>query len=278
MRTRNFHAACRHWLERQRMRPDAWYTTWAILYEFLRVTTHARVMRRPWSAPAAWNFVAALLASPGLAVLVPTEWEVLRWRRLKGSLIRARGVKALEDFVYDQLDENDDYELYSEQFANRLAEILQHNLPEDQAEDAQRLAHKYAENEPEAVDKVDEILAGNRMDMDHILRDARRVKAKELVHGYAQHEPAAVTLVDELLGSAGTSIEALTADALKEEFDYIERIDRLTAIAEDRRNGCLNEIERRRLVFGQTLRRTVQEIEEDEVEMIEAPAKGKNAA
>jgi uncharacterized protein len=41
--------------------------------EFLRVTTHSRVLRRPWSAPAAWNFVAALLASPRLAVLVPTE-------------------------------------------------------------------------------------------------------------------------------------------------------------------------------------------------------------
>jgi hypothetical protein len=198
---------------------------------------------------------------------------------LKGSLIRARGVKALEDFVYRQLDENDDnYELYSEQFANLLAEILQHNLPEGRAEDRRRMACKYAENEPEAIDKVDKILAGKRLDIDLILRDARRVKAKELVHGYAQQEPAAVTLVDELLGSAVTSIEALTADALKEEFDYIERIDRLTAIAEDRRNDALNEIERRRLVFGETLRRTVQEIEEDEVEMIEAPAKGKNAA
>lgn len=68
-----YHAACRQWLERQRTRADAWYTTWAIVYEFLRVTTHPRVMRRPWSAPAAWNFVAALLASPGLAVLVATE-------------------------------------------------------------------------------------------------------------------------------------------------------------------------------------------------------------
>ncbi len=68
-----FHAACRDWLERQRGRADAWYTTWAILYEFLRVTTHPRVMRRPWSAPAAWGFLAALLASPGLAVLVPTQ-------------------------------------------------------------------------------------------------------------------------------------------------------------------------------------------------------------
>jgi predicted nucleic acid-binding protein len=43
-----FHTACRDWLER-----DAWYTTCAILHEFLRVTTNARVMRRPWSAPAA---------------------------------------------------------------------------------------------------------------------------------------------------------------------------------------------------------------------------------
>jgi predicted nucleic acid-binding protein len=68
-----FHGPCRGWLERQRARPDAWYTTWGILYEFLRVTTHPRVMRRPWTALAAWEFVTALLASPGLAVLVPTH-------------------------------------------------------------------------------------------------------------------------------------------------------------------------------------------------------------
>ena|SRR5438874_4259972 len=66
------HAACRRWLEQHRARPDAWYTTWAIVYEFLRVTTHARVMRRPWTAGAAWKFVVALLASPGFDILVPT--------------------------------------------------------------------------------------------------------------------------------------------------------------------------------------------------------------
>jgi len=53
----SFHDRCRAWLEQYRGRADAWYTTWAILYEFLRVTTHPRVMRRPWSAPAAWGFV-----------------------------------------------------------------------------------------------------------------------------------------------------------------------------------------------------------------------------
>lgn len=67
------HARCREWLERQRARPDAWYTTWPILYEFMRVTTHARVMRQPWSAGQAWGFVSALLSSPGLGVLVPTQ-------------------------------------------------------------------------------------------------------------------------------------------------------------------------------------------------------------
>jgi len=67
-----FHASCRDWLDRQRSRPDAWYTTWPIVYEFLRVTTHPRVIRPPWRAVAAWEFVQSLLASPGLGVLVPT--------------------------------------------------------------------------------------------------------------------------------------------------------------------------------------------------------------
>lgn len=67
------HARCRRWLEEQRAGAHAWYTTWPILYEFLRVTTHPRVMRRPWGARDAWEFVAVLLTAPGLDVLVPTE-------------------------------------------------------------------------------------------------------------------------------------------------------------------------------------------------------------
>jgi hypothetical protein len=68
-----FHEPCRAWLERQRALPNAWYTTWPILYEFLRVTTHPRVMRRPWNARTAWTFVSVLLDSAGLAVLIETE-------------------------------------------------------------------------------------------------------------------------------------------------------------------------------------------------------------
>ena len=67
------HMVSRNWLEHQRRRPDAWYVTWPVLYEFLRVTTHPRVMRRPWSIKQAWEYVSALLDSPGLGVLIATQ-------------------------------------------------------------------------------------------------------------------------------------------------------------------------------------------------------------
>ena len=44
-----------------------------MLYEFLRIATHARVLRAPWSATKAWAFVDAMLASPGLGILVETD-------------------------------------------------------------------------------------------------------------------------------------------------------------------------------------------------------------
>ena len=68
-----FHRPCHAWLEGQRQRAEAWYTTWPILYEFLRVTTHPRVMHRPWNSAMAWKYIAGLLASPGLRVLVQTD-------------------------------------------------------------------------------------------------------------------------------------------------------------------------------------------------------------
>jgi hypothetical protein len=71
--TSQFHHLCRGWLDRQRRRPDAWYITWAIVYEFLRVSTHPRILPRPWTTPSAWEFVLTLLASPGLGILVPTQ-------------------------------------------------------------------------------------------------------------------------------------------------------------------------------------------------------------
>jgi toxin-antitoxin system PIN domain toxin len=64
---------CGKRLEDWRRRADAWFVTWSILYEFLRVTSPPRILRKPWAASRAWEFISALLDSPGLSVLVPTE-------------------------------------------------------------------------------------------------------------------------------------------------------------------------------------------------------------
>jgi predicted nucleic acid-binding protein len=53
--------------------PDAWFLTWGIVYEFLRVVTHPRVTQRPWPASRAWDYVKQLLDSPGLQVLRETD-------------------------------------------------------------------------------------------------------------------------------------------------------------------------------------------------------------
>ena len=67
------HGRCRELLEGWRRQASAWYLTWSILYEFLRVSTHPRVFRAPWSAVQAWEFVEVILDSRGLGLLAPAS-------------------------------------------------------------------------------------------------------------------------------------------------------------------------------------------------------------
>jgi len=68
-----FHRECHDALERWRAQHGAWFATWSILYEFIRVVTHRGSTVRPWMVGAAWDFVEALLESPGFSVLVATS-------------------------------------------------------------------------------------------------------------------------------------------------------------------------------------------------------------
>ena len=68
-----FHERCRERLEEWRRGAAAWYLTWGICYEFLRVVTHPRVFRTPLASADAWRFVEGLRASPSLGFLTPTE-------------------------------------------------------------------------------------------------------------------------------------------------------------------------------------------------------------
>lgn len=66
------HARCVALVDDWRRQASAWYLTWPIIYEFLRVSTHPRVFRTPCPVQRAWQFIEVLLASPGLSVLAPT--------------------------------------------------------------------------------------------------------------------------------------------------------------------------------------------------------------
>ena len=77
------HSRCRELVEGWRSGRRPWYTTWAILYEFMRVVTHPRVLPHPWDAAAALAFIEAVLASPTHGVLVASE----RHAAIAGELI-----------------------------------------------------------------------------------------------------------------------------------------------------------------------------------------------
>ena len=55
-----------------------------------------------------------------VADVVYLEWEVLRWRRQKSSLMRVYQIKALEKFLSEELD----YGLYAQDFGHELASTL----------------------------------------------------------------------------------------------------------------------------------------------------------
>lgn len=63
------HPECWALLQAWRHQVAPWHVSWNVLYEFVRVVTHPRVLRRPMPARQAWEFVDVLLQSPGLRVL-----------------------------------------------------------------------------------------------------------------------------------------------------------------------------------------------------------------
>ena len=67
------HEPCRTALEDWRRGHAPWYLTWGIVYEFLRVVTHPRVLRQPFATVGAMSFVEAVLASPSVHVMTETS-------------------------------------------------------------------------------------------------------------------------------------------------------------------------------------------------------------
>ena len=102
-----------------------------------------------------------------------------------------------------------------------------------------------------------------------LYHDRDKYDMGSLIARWSAREPAAVKKVEQFLKDHGLTMDAVMAHSFVACLDEIERIDIAISRAEARRNAAQREIERRRSVFGQTLQRTVQQIEHDAVVPVE---------
>jgi toxin-antitoxin system PIN domain toxin len=68
-----YNDACRRSLDAWRRQSGAWYLTWGVCYEFMRIVTHRRALRSPWRSAEAYEFLRSIMSSQSLGMLVPTE-------------------------------------------------------------------------------------------------------------------------------------------------------------------------------------------------------------
>jgi hypothetical protein len=70
------------------------------------------------------------------------------------------------------------------------------------------------------------------------------LEEEELAKAWAARDQNAIKRVDKLLASAGLTMDAVMAQTLSISLDDVERIDRMIATAEVRRNAILHEVDR----------------------------------
>jgi hypothetical protein len=106
------------------------------------------------------------------------------------------------------------------------------------------------------ADILEEILVTDYVDLTWEVFRWRRLKAFLI-------DASAIKSFDA--GPGERAVERFEAQTLSQDLDPIERIERMIALAEVRRNNALHQIERHRATFSNAQRRNVQQIEEGEV-------------
>jgi hypothetical protein len=91
-----------------------------------------------------------------------------------------------------------------------------------------------------------------------------------LAYSWAARRADAVSKVEATLAAAGFTMDHVAAATLAAHVSDFERIDRMTAYAEGRRNSALHELDRHRSSFALRLRQTLEEIEDAEFEVVPA--------
>jgi hypothetical protein len=86
-----------------------------------------------------------------------------------------------------------------------------------------------------------------------------------IAEGWARRNERVVPLVEAALAKAGLTMDAVTASTLAARIGDFERIDRMMAAAEARRNAALRELDRHRSNLSLRLRRVLEAVEASEL-------------
>jgi hypothetical protein len=103
------------------------------------------------------------------------------------------------------------------------------------------------------------LLAAAPEGVDRILRASDPFFGQNVAADWASLQPGAMKIVDAAL-AASLTMDAVMAQTLALKIDEVERIDRMVASAEARRNIALREIDRHRATLGAALRHAADEV------------------
>ena len=85
------HGKARDFLRHRVRTRSAWCTTWPILYEFLRVSTHRNVFPKPLKAAQALAYVSGLIALEEVAILTPSGRHLAALEAVVSELSQPQG-------------------------------------------------------------------------------------------------------------------------------------------------------------------------------------------
>jgi len=104
--------------------------------------------------------------------------------------------------------------------------------------------------------------------LSEMLEPQLRYDTKKLVNRWGADDASARKEVLQLLASTGRNLDDVNARAFALRLDVMERLDRIIAQAEARRNQTLREIERRRDTLARRLRERVSAIQDGEFKVV----------
>jgi hypothetical protein len=125
-----------------------------------------------------------------------------------------------------------------------------------------------------------QLTASAHIGLEVVLRPLLDEGIGELVEAWARGERRAIQQVKGILGSANLTMDAVIAAAVSAQIEQLERMERMLAMVEARRNATLREIDRRRATRSHALRRTLDQVEDCQLRIVDDTKsdQGKKAA